>query len=235
MSDHGQQRAKSSVRDGDGVRVIVKEKSAAPWTRGLSIAALLLLGGLAYLLNVTETAETMKTTEPTPAPAAQARVTERAPARAEPSTAVALTPNVRPADVTATPGELTALEAGAPEVSDDLANYFRPGDPEPTGAELIEALNDAGVHTGIGAFNPPGTSPLLSGLVVPEDFDLPEGFVRHHQVTDQGEALEPILMFSPDIEYYEAAGNVPIPEDRIVTPELAPPGMPIRELILPKP
>ena len=43
----------------------------------------------------------------------------------------------------------------------DIAAYFHPGDPEPTGAELITALNEAGVHTGIAAFNPPGTSPPL--------------------------------------------------------------------------
>lgn len=236
MSDSRQQRSQSSVRQGDGVRVIVKKKSAGPWVRVLPIAALLFLGGLAYLMIDTTT---MKATEPTPEPEIQALGTQSAPAQTTPSTAAAFTPDVRPADaladVGAAPREPTMSEAGAPEQSDDLASYFRPGDPEPTGAELIEALHEAGIHTGIGAFTPPGTSPPMAGLAVPDDFELPEGFVRHHQVTDQGEPLEPILMFSPDIETYEAAGNIPIPEDRIVTPEFAPPGMPIREMIPPKP
>ncbi|MGO4780150.1 hypothetical protein AB4084_32230, partial [Lysobacter sp. 2RAB21] len=63
----------------------------------------------------------------------------------------------------------------------DLASYFQPGDPEPTGAQVIEALQQAGVRTGLGAFNPPGTSPPLIGLAVPEGYELPQGYVRHHQ------------------------------------------------------
>src|SRR3990167_5277512 len=235
MSDSRQQRSQSSVREDDGVRVIVKKKSSGPWARGLPIAALLFMGGIAYLLMpiFMETKKTMDSTELTTETAVQALGTQPASAQATtPSTAAVFAPDVRPADapagVGAAPRELTVNEAPPPEQSDDLASYFRPGDPEPTGAELIEALNEAGIHTGIGAFNPPGTSPPLAGLAVPEDFELPEGFVRHHQVTDQGEPLEQILMFSPDIEYYEAAGNVPVPEDRIVTPELAPPGMTMR-------
>lgn len=117
---------------------------------------------------------------------------------------------------------------------DDLAAHIRPGDPEPTVAELIDALHSVGIHSGIAAFNPPGTSPPLAGLAVPEDFDLPEGFVRHHQVTDEGEPIEPILMFSPDFEFFDAAGQpVAIPEDRVVPAELAPPGLPIRQVEIP--
>lgn len=117
----------------------------------------------------------------------------------------------------------------------DLASYFSPGDPEPTAAEVIEALQASGDHTGLGAFNPPGTSPVLAGIAVPEDFVLPEGYVRHHQVTDEGEPLEPILMFSPDYVFRDEAGQeIPIPEDRVVPPELAPPGLPIRPITIPK-
>ena len=112
---------------------------------------------------------------------------------------------------------------------DDLAAYFQPGDPEPTGGEVIEALQHAGVRTGIGAFNPPGTSPPLSGLAVPAGFELPEGYVRHHQVTDEGVPIEPILMFSPDFRLYDAQGRVvALPPDRVVPPALAPPGLPLR-------
>lgn len=117
---------------------------------------------------------------------------------------------------------------------DDLAAHIQPGDPEPTVTELIDALHSVGIRSGIAAFNPPGTSPPLAGLAVPEDFELPEGFVRHHQVTDQGELIEPILMFSPDFEFFDAEGQpVAIPEDRVVPPELAPPGLPIRRVEVP--
>jgi hypothetical protein len=112
---------------------------------------------------------------------------------------------------------------------DDLASYFRPGDPVPSTANLIKALNEAGVRTGIAAFNPPGTSPPLEGLAVPADFELPPGYVRHHQATDEGETIEPILMFSPDLVLRDAQGRpIPLPANRVVPPELAPPGLPRR-------
>lgn len=112
---------------------------------------------------------------------------------------------------------------------DDLASYFQPGDAVPSTANLIRALNDAGVRTGIAAFNPPGTSPPLEGLAVPADFELPPGYVRHHQATDEGEAIEPILMFSPDLVLRDAQGRpIPLPANLVVPPELAPPGLPVR-------
>ena len=117
---------------------------------------------------------------------------------------------------------------------DDLAAYFQPGDPEPTGAQVIEALQQAGIRTGLGAFNPPGTSPPLVGLAVPEDFALPPGYVRHHQVTDEGVAIEPILMFSPDFVLHDAQGRpIAMPADRVVPPALAPPGLPLRQIQIP--
>ncbi|HSX59969.1 MAG TPA: hypothetical protein VLF18_07210 [Tahibacter sp.] len=121
---------------------------------------------------------------------------------------------------------------------DDIATYvssrLSPTDPVPSMTEVIQAMHDMGDHTGIGAFNPPGTSPPLRGLAVPDDFELPQGYVRHHQVTDDGEPLEPILMFSPDGTFVDASGRaVAIPENRVVPPEMAPPGLPIREITIP--
>ena len=117
----------------------------------------------------------------------------------------------------------------------DLSDYVPPGE-VPTMGEVIDRLHAAGVHTGLGAFQPPGTSPPLVGLAVPEDFPLPEGSVRHYQATDDGQRIEPILMFSPDFQFFDAAGNpVPIPADRVVPPELAPPGLPIRRIEIPRP
>ena len=120
--------------------------------------------------------------------------------------------------------------------ADDLASVIVPGTPAPSMGDVIEGLHRAGIHTGLGAFNPPGTSPPLVGLAVPEDFVLPEGYVRHHQATDDGQAIEPILMYSPDYEFLDAAGQpVLIPPDRVVPALRAPIGLPIRQVRIPPP
>jgi hypothetical protein len=117
----------------------------------------------------------------------------------------------------------------------DLADYVNPGE-VPTMAEVIGRLRSAGVHGGLAAFSPPGTRPPLVGLAVPEDFDLPPGYVRHHQTTDDGQDIEPILMYSPDTTWTDAAGRpVAIPADRVVPPEHAPPGLPLRRIVVPAP
>jgi hypothetical protein len=101
-------------------------------------------------------------------------------------------------------------------------------------AEVIARLQAAGVTSGLGAFQPPGTRPPLVGLAVPDDYVLPEGYVRHHQATDDGQRIEPILMYSPDHQWYDAAGRpVTLPPDRVVPQELAPPGLPIRKIVVP--
>ena len=92
------------------------------------------------------------------------------------------------------------------------------------------------MHTGLGAFNPPGTRPPLVGLAVPEDFALPPGYVRHYQATDDGQRIEPILMFAPDWQARTPDGTpVAMPANRVVPPELAPPGLPIRRIVVPAP
>jgi len=100
--------------------------------------------------------------------------------------------------------------------------------------EVIETLNAGGVHTGIAAFSPPGTKPVKRGVVVPDDFALPEGFVRHYQTTDDGKQLPAILTLHPDYDLVDARGErVALPEDRVVPPELVPAGLPVRILELP--
>ena len=117
----------------------------------------------------------------------------------------------------------------------DLSDYVNAGE-KPTMNEVIDRLHQAGVHTGLGAFQPPGTRPPLIGLAVPEDFVLPPGYVRHYQATDDGQRIEPILMFAPDWQPQAPDGRpVPMPKDRVVPPELAPPGMPIRRIVVPAP
>jgi hypothetical protein len=108
------------------------------------------------------------------------------------------------------------------------------GKPRLDAAPVIDALNEAGVHDGIAAFPPPGTDPPKSGVIVPDDFELPEGYVRHFQTTDDGEPLPPILMFHPDYEFVDEQGMpIAIPPDRVVPPELVPPGFPVRMLEVP--
>jgi hypothetical protein len=117
----------------------------------------------------------------------------------------------------------------------DLANYIAPGQ-TPKMEEVIERLHDAGIHTGLGAFNPPGTSPPMIGLAVPDDYVLPEGYVRHFQATDDGQRIEPILMFSPDFDFVDSAGQrIAIPENRVVPSDMAPPGLVIRPIEIPRP
>lgn len=153
------------------------------------------------------------------APATLAVPVERA---AEPSPAPAVAapapPRVRGADEDQTP---------------DISVFVNPGE-RPTMAEVIRRLHQAGEYGGLGAFQPPGTRPPLVGLAVPEDFPLPEGYVRHYQATDDGQRIEPILMFSPDRPRLDAQGRPLLGrEERVVPPALAPPGLPLRMIVIP--
>jgi hypothetical protein len=107
--------------------------------------------------------------------------------------------------------------------------------PEIDARDVITALVEAGETGGIAAFPPPGTDPVKRGIVVPDDYELPEGYVRHYQSTDDGKDVEPILMFSPDYDFRDQNGQpIALPENRVVPPELAPAGLPIRTLDVPE-
>lgn len=144
-----------------------------------------------------------------------------------------------PAAPAATPRPGPAQPARPPEgdadPTPDLSSVVARGE-KPSMAEVIERLHQRGIHSGLGAFSPPGTSPPLVGLAVPEDFVLPKGYVRHHQATDDGQRIEAILMFAPDFQLVDA-NNAPItmPANRVVPPELAPPGLPVRRIVIPPP
>jgi hypothetical protein len=211
--------APPSGPDGEGVRVVRKSGAARARAWPWALAAIAVVGVVAWWLRV-------------PAMRGGDAVAAGAPRGG--------------ANVSGPIGPSASADSSRPPVShhkqapmpgddpNDLASYIGPGDPEPTGAEVIEALQEAGVRTGIGAFNPPGTSPPLVGLAVPDDFDLPDGYVRHHQVTDEGVPIEPILMFSPDFTLYDDRGRpVAMPADRVVPPSLAPPGLPLRRIQIP--
>jgi hypothetical protein len=108
------------------------------------------------------------------------------------------------------------------------------GRPEIAAADAIAALRAAGVRDGIAAFPPPGTDPPKAGVIVPDDVELPEGYLRHYQTTDEGQALPPILLLHPDYELLDETGApVAVPPDRVVPPELVPPGIPVRMLEVP--
>ena len=99
-------------------------------------------------------------------------------------------------------------------------------------ADVIVALREEGVHDGIAAFGIPGSHPPKSGIVVPEEFELPEGYVRHYQSTDDGEQLPAILMFHPDYEFVDEHGQVvKLPDDLVVPPPMAPPGLDTNQVL----
>jgi len=124
------------------------------------------------------------------------------------------------------------------DLTPDITDFINAGE-VPTMAEVISRLHAAGVHGGLGAFNPPGTRPPLVGVAVSDDFELPPGYVRHHQFTDDGQRIEPILMFSPDhplVVAAQAAGQAELrPQDRVVPAALVPPGLPVRHIVVPAP
>jgi hypothetical protein len=163
------------------------------------------------------------------APAQVAAASVAAPARVAPASVTSAAP------ATANAQAIPRHRDPNGDQTPDLADYVNPGE-KPTMTEVITRLHEAGVHTGLGAFNPPGTKPPLIGLAVPEGFALPPGYVRHYQATDDGQRIEPILMFAPDYQPTTADGRpVPMPRDRVVPPELAPPGLPIRRIAVPPP
>ncbi|MDT8999719.1 hypothetical protein RQP53_10615 [Paucibacter sp. APW11] len=177
-----------------------------------------------------------------PSPLVASAAPTNPPATQAPQVSVASS-GVAMAPPTAAPGLPSA--ASAPRIqrqrdpqgdlTPDLSDYVNEGE-RPSMGEVIARLHAAGVHTGLGAFSPPGTRPALIGLAVPEDFALPPGYVRHHQATDDGQRIEAILMFAPDYQPLDAAGRpLLLPANRVVPAELAPPGLPLRRIVLPPP
>lgn len=166
------------------------------------------------------------------APAGAADTAAAAPVAASDSVAVAAS---RPAGTAPRAPQIARMRDPNGDLTPDISDYVNKGE-KPTMPEVIDRLHQAGVQSGLGAFSPPGTRPPLIGLAVPDDFVLPEGYVRHHQATDDGQRIEPILMFSPDHQFFDAEHRpIAIPKDRVVPPELAPPGLPIRRIVIPAP
>ncbi|MGK5019808.1 hypothetical protein ACQ4V8_04735 [Janthinobacterium sp. LB2P10] len=178
-------------------------------------------GVLVYLVTTPDIGVVAAAPSPASAGAAQPAWPQPAPAASAMPQAAAHIPSRAP--------------EGDADPTRDLKSYVARGE-NPTMPEVIERLHERGIYSGLGAFSPPGTRPPMIGLAVPEDFELPPGYVRHHQATDDGQRIEAILMFAPDFQLYDAAHNpIDMPKDRIVPPELALPGLPIRRIVIPKP
>lgn len=235
-------------RDPDGVRVVSRGKSGGA-TRIWQGAALLLVSACAgYLLMPSRVGskpnvdERQIATEQLDAQLAAALEAENAAAPKAAVAAPAGTAAPSGASLSArsvTPRRMPSKRPGdAPPEAEEEPELPIPADrlKDATMGEYIQALHDAGIYEGLGAFNPPGTSPPLEGVAVPPDFELPEGYVRHFQSTDDGQPIEPILMYHPDFDLIDANGNrVPMPADRVVPPEHVPPGMPVRQVQIPQP
>lgn len=239
-------RSKSSV-DADGVRV-VREGGGWPTTLAIAAAGLVVALTIVFVGHEPRPSSEPPIGEPEGAPALAA--SRREPVDTEPArreaelagarvTSLARMPSAPGVELTARKvvphRRATGQKSYEPDPEKPALRTYE-GKKEIDAADYIAALRESGETEGIAAFNPPGTDPPKTGLVVPEDFELPEGYVRHYQATDDGQGLEPILMFSEDFDFFDDAGNpIAIPDNRVVPPDLVPPGFPIRELHIPEP
>lgn len=195
---------------------------------GLLLVALCVAGGGLYWLTLPADAPTG-----VGVPIAQPRGPAPFEAAPPPEPLAAAASAATRAAVPAAPRPDSPVHEADGDLTPDLRSYLNAGE-QPTMKDVLDRLHAAGVHTGIGAFSPPDTRPNLVGLAVPADFVLPDGYVRHFQTTDDGQDIEPILMYAPDRPILDAAGQpVAIPADRVVRPEQAPPGLPLRRVVIP--
>jgi hypothetical protein len=207
------ERRKTRTRiDGDGVKVVeIAGVRKGVWLLAIALLLVGIAGGLALRLALRDAAPEAATAS------AEASVAPP-PSALPPIRVVAAEPRARPVRRSAAPAQ--------PPAKDEVQSET------PALPEFPDEPIDG--PSGVALYPPLGTDPLERGILVPEDFELPEGYVRHHQATDHGEGLPAILMFHPDYEWLDESGKaIALPEDGIVPPEMAPPGMPIELLELP--
>jgi hypothetical protein len=175
-------------------------------------------------------------------PTRRAAISNRAADRAQANPATAggqVNPGTGPAPANPAPANAALANAATDDAQDPARNSAGAEQErrqlESVTRDVIDGLKAAGETGGLAAFPPPGTDPIKTGLVVPEGFELPKGYMRYYQTTDDGKRLEAILMFSPDYEFVDDSGKpIALPKDGIVPPEMAPPGLPLRPLEIPK-
>lgn len=224
MDDSGKRNAAPSGKDGDGVRITAHGNRGARSALLYQVLALVLVGAFAGYL-VTMASHRARSEAGNMRSDGQVSGVPADNESGNTSSQSTRLPDQQP----------TARPAQASRDPNDLSNYVAPGQ-APAMKEVIDRLHNAGIHSGLGAFPPPGTSPPLIGLAVPDDYVLPKGYVRHSQATDDGQRIEPILMYSPDFEFFDNSGRrINIPKDRVVPPDRAPPGLAIRRIQIPPP
>jgi hypothetical protein len=223
--------------DPDGIRVSASARStvARAWLIG---AFAMILGAVAMFASRSRPAPPADSPRPVNVAGAPQGAPER-PVKVLPHTRaaapVAAGEETRTESTRESPAPAPAARPAAPPNGEAAANADK--DKSMISAlirDVAEGLRVQGGNEGIGVYPPKGTNPPKPGIIVPDDFKLPEGYVRYHQVTDDGRRLPPILMFSPDYDFVDADGKpVAVPESGIVPPEMAPPGLPTRILEIP--
>jgi hypothetical protein len=212
--------------DADGVRSVRRTRGGLPRLAAIATAAIAL--GFASFLVVrelhhapTEAGDDVSARDVAPSAAVPVQVERRA--------RPAATPPVRVGE-----GDAPAAASKRPAAHPEETARHGEDQPKIEAGEYIAALRAAGETGGLAAFPPPGTRPPETGVVVPKDYQLPEGFARHYQTTDDGRQLEPILTLAPGYELVDENGNpIALGRERIVPPELAPPDLPVRMLEVP--
>jgi hypothetical protein len=229
MNDSGKKHASPFDKNGDGVRITEHGAKGSGSVLFYKLMALVLVGCFAFYFVKMAIDRVSSNNGDNHSNSSVSDESER---QAAEENDIASSPSSRASSMGNR--QLVARPAQAYD-SNDLSNYVAAGQ-APKMEEVIERLHDAGIHTGLGAFNPPGTSPPMIGLAVPEDYVLPEGYVRHYQATDDGQRIEPILMYSPDFEFFDSNGRpISIPDNRVVPGNMAPPGFVIRPIEIPRP
>jgi hypothetical protein len=201
--------------DSDGVtRIESRRTGGGSWIVGLALGFTVLCLALSAWLVLSPGTATGEDGEPPRPP-------ENTPPRA----------SAPPPSTAPRPAQPTVRPEVQPVVQQTSATSPQP---EPQQPPMTQDAEDTGPAEGIKLYRP-GTKPLKQGIIVPDDFEVPQGYMRHYQTTDDGQMQKPILMFHPDYKPVDSNGQpVELPANRVVPPELAPPGMPIDILELPK-
>ena len=220
-------RSSGAKRHVDRDGVITTEGSGIRTSVWLLVLAMTIVGLALFVVvrPLFESSGSRAPAPPAPDPGAQ-----------QPAARAAATPptgavRVAPVDAPEPPGGDSHPEPRRPILPQKPA-------PQPAAAaeESDEADADPNQHepSGIAVFPPPGTKPIKRGIIVPDDAELPPGYVRHYQTTDEGRLLPPILMFHPDYQPVDEHGApIPLPEDRVVPPDMVPEGIPLQALEVP--
>ena len=208
--------------DSDGIRIETSGVRGRVWllvaAMGLVVAALLLLARPARHQRADDVATT-----PQSKPVAPASTAGRAGRPPDQPVRAAVAPDA--------PKTQSGAAREPPPASDQTAEPSGERAPAEEASEQAPMFGTGAPGEGIAVFPPPGTKPIKSGILVPEDFELPPGYVRHYQATDDGQRVPAILMFHPDYHPVDEHGvPIPLPPDRIVPADMAPPGMPIEIL-----